>query len=402
MPSEDISSYVKSTIDFYDLLSIPLAATQKELDRAWRRTALKYHPDKVGADPVAKEKFHLAQIGYDLLSSPESKQIYDNAREARIQKQRQDEQLEGRRRDMVKDLEGRERKAGEGQVRGTKRAWEEMDAEARLVQELGRIAEDGKRRRKEREEALRKDLEEEREKEAEAAEREKTDRHGASVRIEVSETDRSVKVLWAAEGSKVSEADLTKLFSKFGDLETTHMLPAKMTRLKGSKKKQQTQRCVLQYQSIVGAVAAVDDFSKQAEPQWQAFDSVQWLTKEPEFVSNGMSGNVNGLASDASTGSNGISTAAPAPRRFDGASAPSGPSRGNIDEIIGKPSFASFSAATPKLSSFGKGTGASSPSLEEMTMLRLRKLEKKRLEAELEQQDREADEVPKSAASTVA
>ncbi|KAI4185108.1 MAG: hypothetical protein LQ346_005985, partial [Caloplaca aetnensis] len=92
MPADDLKAYATSSTDFYALLDLTPQFSQKELDRQWRKTALKYHPDKVGAsDTVAREKFHLAQIGYDLLSDPAAKAIYDGARGARERKKRERE-----------------------------------------------------------------------------------------------------------------------------------------------------------------------------------------------------------------------------------------------------------------------------------------------------------------------
>ena len=143
MPLDDLKHYATSDTDFYALLDVSFETSQKDIDRAWRKTALKYHPDKVGNDPVAKEKFHLAQIGYDLLSDPASKAIYDNARSARLQRKRQNDLFEGRRRQMKDDLEMRER--------GVKRPRDEGDGEEeKLEREIRRLAEDGARRRKER------------------------------------------------------------------------------------------------------------------------------------------------------------------------------------------------------------------------------------------------------------
>ena len=386
MPSEDLSTYAKSSVDFYDLLGISPSSQQKELDRAWRKTALKYHPDKVGAsDITAKEKFHLAQIGYDLLSNPESKQIYDNARNARIQRQRQHEQYEGRRRQMKEDLEARER--------GVKRVYEEtLDEEEKLRKELQRIAEDGKRRRKEREDALRKDLEQGEEQEnGEGGVRASHQPAGQLAKSGVPDLDRTVQVRWAAgaEGNAVTARDVESLFARFGEIESADILGLKMARLKTSKKKQMVQRCALLYKSIVGALAAVEDFSKQTGPRWEIFDSVQWaLNKEPESISN-----TSATATSDSAPRTAAARVSPsptaAPRRFDGSL------NGHDASTEKKPSFASFSTAAgmagPKASSFGKDLGPNAPSLEEMTMIRLRKLEQKRLVAEIEQRDKEAD-----------
>ena len=162
----DLTSHATSTTDFYALLSLtPSFASQRALDRAWRLTALKYHPDKVSpSDTTSLEKFHLAQIGYDILSDPNLKSIYDNARSAREQKERRKEALEGKRKVMIEELEGRERKgkAKEGGVRT------DEGEEERRVRLLG---EEGKRRRLEKDERLRKEEEEERRQEQEKVQR---------------------------------------------------------------------------------------------------------------------------------------------------------------------------------------------------------------------------------------
>ena len=68
----------------------------------------KYHPDKVGKnfDPAQYEKFQAAN---EVLGDPALKAKYDNARNARLQKQRANELFEGKRRQMKEDLEARER-----------------------------------------------------------------------------------------------------------------------------------------------------------------------------------------------------------------------------------------------------------------------------------------------------
>ena len=406
MPADDVKTYATSTTDFYALLSLTPAFTQKELDRQWRKTALKYHPDKVGNDAIAKEKFHLAQIGYDLLSDPTARALYDNARNAREQRKRQSELFEGRRRQMKDDLEARER--------GVKRTREEEEGEEeRLERELRRLAEDGKRRRKEREEGLRKEIEEEKAGRRQDGGEAMSPGNGGSVvnggTTGVSELDRTVKVRWPMEGdgASITEADIKHLFSTFGQIENISMLRPKELRLggkqqQGKRKKQLAAICMIQYTSIVGAHAAVEDFHKQTGKDWSRFDSVLWATnKEPESII-------------ASSPSPAVSTPSTPARNQQNPNTflESGSSNNNYNNnrsshpstptpLMGKdansngpkkmPSFSSFSSAafnTPKGSPFGgRGLGANSPSLEELTMIRLKNAEKKRLAEELQRQD---------------
>ena len=389
MPSEDLKSYATSDTDFYELLGITFENSQKDLDRAWRKTALKYHPDKVKPnDTEAKEKFHLAQIGYDLLSDPATKALYDNTRTARLQKKRQNELFEGKRRQMRDDLEARER--------GVKRArTEEEENEERLERELRRLAEDGKRRRKEREDALKKDVRQQAE-EGESEAQNSSVPEGFNPNNEnpkeqggVSELDRTVKVRWPRDGpgESISQEEIFKLFSTFGKVESAHLLNPKMLRMGKKNKKQLASICMIQYASVVGAHKAVEDFQKKQGPDWAIFDSVSWAAnKEPEFINNYQS---NG--SD-----DGSAPSTPAGSRMSGAtflnmsSKPSTPAVSTNGEGLRKmPSFSSFSS-TPNGSPFRRSLGVNSPSLEEMTMIRLKNAEKKRLAEEIQRQDEEA------------
>ncbi len=394
MPSDDLKNYATSDTDFYTLLGTTFETSQKDIDRAWRRTALKYHPDKVGNDPVAKEKFHLAQIGYDLLSDPTSKAIYDNARNARLQRKRQNELFEGRRREMKDDLEARER--------GVKRPRDEDQGdEEKLEREIRRLAEDGKRRRKEREEALRSHIQKETETSDGTAQTPGSASPNPSAAAKmpsgVSDIDRTIKVRWPVDGDggSITADHIKALFSHFGPIESADLLVPKMLRLRKKQKKQLAVICMIQYKSVVGAHAAVEDFHKQEGPEWKTFDSVFWAAnKEPDFLTQ--QSNQGSTASVPSTptangrmrSSFGFSGADSQP------STPAASPQVDGDGLRKKPSFTSFTPVasnTPKGSPFGKSLGANSPSLEELTMIRLKNAEKRRLAAELERQDREAD-----------
>lgn len=58
---------------FYELLGVDKKATKDEIKKAFRKIALKEHPDK-GGDP---EKFKDLNVAYEVLSDPEKRDLYD-------------------------------------------------------------------------------------------------------------------------------------------------------------------------------------------------------------------------------------------------------------------------------------------------------------------------------------
>jgi len=62
--------------DYYQILGTTKGATDDEIKKAYRKMALKYHPDKNKA-PGAEEKFKEIAEAYDVLSDPKKKEVYD-------------------------------------------------------------------------------------------------------------------------------------------------------------------------------------------------------------------------------------------------------------------------------------------------------------------------------------
>lgn len=63
--------------DYYEILNVPRSASADEIKKAYRKMALKYHPDKNPDDPTAEGKFKEAAEAYEVLSDAEKKQRYD-------------------------------------------------------------------------------------------------------------------------------------------------------------------------------------------------------------------------------------------------------------------------------------------------------------------------------------
>lgn len=61
----------------YDALSVSPTANQDEIKKAYRKAALKHHPDKNKDNPSALEKFKEVSQAYEILSDPEKRKVYD-------------------------------------------------------------------------------------------------------------------------------------------------------------------------------------------------------------------------------------------------------------------------------------------------------------------------------------
>ena len=63
--------------DYYEVLGVDRGASADEIKKAYRKAAIKYHPDKNPGDKEAEEKFKEAAEAYDVLSNPEKRARYD-------------------------------------------------------------------------------------------------------------------------------------------------------------------------------------------------------------------------------------------------------------------------------------------------------------------------------------
>lgn len=351
--NKDLEEVAKTaTEDFYELLNVGFEATSTEIKSAYRKVSIKHHPDRNPDDPNAASRFISLGWARDILLDPALKRLYDTTRLRKKERALQDELLDSRRRKMKEDLEARERGAGSMK---RKRADEMTEAERREM-EIQRLAEDGKRRRKEQQEKMRQQREEE-----EASFMEPSPEESKPAAPEqLPEIDRTVKIRFDREAAEDWTKDkITAMFSKYGKIDSVVIGKDKKIRPSGSKHRKVIAIVFIVYTRLHHAHAAVSD----AKTDYPILESVTWASKEPEIKSP--------LENDFSAPSTPMRT----PHNFRAsfnANANFGKSVNGHGSAPGTPSF-SFSPKTP--------------SLEEVTMIRLKQAEKKRLEEQIRKEE---------------
>jgi len=258
--------------DLYEMLGVNPEGTEKEIASAYRKKALKYHPDK-NPGAAAEAIFLKLSRAYQVLLDPKKKADYDKLQKAKLAKKRRENEMDSKRRKLKEDLESRETKAKTPADLRT-------EAQKEMEKQIEKLKEEAKAREKTKQEdidAARK-LFEEAEKVEAKPEPVVLDDHP------VGDLDRAAKVKWNNNRLTFTEEDLRRSFSRFGEIDTIAI---------SAKKKN---LAIISYFSVVSTKAAVNTKDNEITD----FFSVSWATgtepavfKDPELLKNSPKSNSN-------------------------------------------------------------------------------------------------------------
>ncbi|XP_052769882.1 dnaJ homolog subfamily C member 17-like isoform X2 [Mya arenaria] len=193
--------------DLYGILGVEQEATEKHITKAYRKQALKCHPDKNPDNPKAAEKFHKLTQALEILVDAAARAAYDKILKGKKEAEWRRKQYDSKRKKFKDDLEVREKATFEKKE-------DAVDAAKRLQQEIERLRKEGNSILRETQEQLRRDLEE----------RQNSAAGGDSDEdLEGEEHTAKIKAKWKIKKGNVRDEgytrqELDEMFSKFGNV----------------------------------------------------------------------------------------------------------------------------------------------------------------------------------------
>ncbi|KAI1547560.1 DnaJ DnaJ-class molecular chaperone with C-terminal Zn finger domain [Pyrenophora tritici-repentis] len=282
--NKDLQNLAKSsTEDFYELLGVPFDANEATIKKAYRKVSIRYHPDKNPDNKDAADRFIYLGWARDILIDETLKGEYDRARARRREKALKDDLLDSRRRAMKEDLERREHEAERARQNLKRKGGVEVytEAERRELEKLGeaeceRMAENNKRRRRELTERREKQRKEYEEASFVAA----PPKPG-----QTSEISRSVKLVFTRSPTSPptlawDASTIETMFSKYGKVQHVIAGKDKKVRIPGEKHRIHVVSFFVVYTRLDHAYEAV----LEAKTDFPGLDGVSWAAGEPDCL----------------------------------------------------------------------------------------------------------------------
>lgn len=237
-------------MDLYGILGVSEEATEKEIIKAYRKKALKCHPDKNPDNPKAIELFQELSKALEVLTDSSAKAAYDNVLRAKKAAEKRHRQLDDKRKKLKEDLEAREQRADQRKSDDIKKK-----AQQNLAAEIERLRKEGSRLLEKEQELLTQKVHS-----GEAVEEDE--------RVTISVSPK-IKVRWNSKkddsAGTYTEDVLHVLFSRYGPIAAVVF----SSRKKGS--------AIIEFETVTAMLAkAEEEVGNVANPL-----TVTWLSGKP-------------------------------------------------------------------------------------------------------------------------
>jgi DnaJ family protein C protein 17 len=202
--SKKIKKVWMDDFDYYEILGLSIEADEKQIAKAYKLMALKYHPDK-NPDMADDSKFIQIKVAYEFLSDPIKRKEYDSRIKIKLERKRWEEKLDSKRKVMKDELLHRE--AGYKKQKAAAEI-EKLQKEARINE----LRKEAYERTKEEEEKIIKSF------------KQSIEKQNESKLNSIDEIDKSVKARWK-KSKEFTETELCDLFKSFGEID--HLISKK-------------------------------------------------------------------------------------------------------------------------------------------------------------------------------